>query len=101
MASPYAEGVFLDAEGAFLYAWAVCSELRLNSDDAYFKSKPQTLNPKPCYYEFGQHELYWNLRYCELKLLGLAYEYKGVTFCFCWISLRTWLQCFIARKGKS
>ena len=28
MASPYAEGVFLDAEGVFLYARAVCSELR-------------------------------------------------------------------------
>ena len=53
----FAEGVCLDAEGAFLDAWAVCSELRLNSDDAYFKSKPQTLNPKPCYYEFSQHEL--------------------------------------------
>ena len=50
MASPHAEGVYL-------YAWAVCSELRLNSDDAYFKSKPQTLNPKLCYYEFSQHEL--------------------------------------------
>ena len=54
---PYAEGVFLDAEGAFLSAWAVCSELQLNSDGAYFKSKPQTLNPKPCYYEFSWHEL--------------------------------------------
>ena len=32
MAFRYAEGVFLDAEGAFLYAWAVCSELQLDSD---------------------------------------------------------------------
>ena len=56
MASPYAEGVFLDAEGAFLYAWAVCSELLSNSDGAYFKSKPQTLNPKPYFYEFSRHE---------------------------------------------
>ena len=28
MTSPYAEGVFLDAEGAFLHARAICSELR-------------------------------------------------------------------------
>ena len=37
MASPYAEDVFLDAEDAFLYAGAVCSDLRLNSNDAYSK----------------------------------------------------------------
>ena len=102
MASPSAEGVFLDAKGAFLYAWAVCSELQLNSDEAYFKSRPQTLNPKPSTMNLVSMS-YWNLRYCELKLLGLACEpdYKEVTFCVCWILLRTWLQCFIARKGKS
>ena len=45
MASPYyAEGVCLDAEGAFLYAWAVCSELRSNSDYAYFESKLATID---------------------------------------------------------
>ena len=88
MAFSYAEGVFLDAEGAFLYAWAVCSELRLNSGGAYFKWKPQTLNPRPCYYEFSRHELLESL-HRELELLGLAYgpDCKEVTSCFCRISL--------------
>ena len=97
MAFSYAQGVFLDAEGAFLYAWAVCSELRLNSDGAYFKWKPQTLN-----YEFSEHELLESL-HGELELLGLAYgpDCKEVTSCFCRISLSSWLQFFIARKGKN
>ena len=59
-ASPY-------AEGGFLYAWAVCSELLLKSDDAYFKFKPETLNPKLNLATLNLVGMtYWNLRYREL-----------------------------------
>ena len=57
MASPYIEVVFLGVEGVFLYAWAGYSELRLNSDEIYFKSESQFLNLKACCNEFSQYGL--------------------------------------------
>ena len=41
-------GCFSYAEGAFLCASAVCLELRLTSEDAYFNSEVQSLNFKAC-----------------------------------------------------
>ena len=67
MASPYAEGVFLDAEGASLYAGAVCSEPWLNFLTMHAPNRsrrPKTLN-------LATMNLlsmsYWNLWYRELK----------------------------------